>query len=358
MTRSRVACSLALAAFGLGASAASAQNVTAFNPYDNTGRGVPPSADVRGYGVVDVPPPMSGPAFNPWRPAQSGGGPGWVPAAPMAQGPARAPAYSNYGAGPSYGSGLPPPPPDALQSRIVAIPERGDGPGARRMPIPLTPSPMPAPAPLPETPASTVTVAPPPAAPAPVPVTRAEPVPPPAPAPSVATTAPPPPAPSPPPVTATPTPSPPPVAAVTPAPPPVVAAPEPPPDPKAARPAPNEQRAAPPSSVAPAVSVLFATNSAEISDLGKSDLDRVAKTISQQRMAAVELRAFAGGTDPTDARKVALARALAVRSYLIDQGVKARIEVGAFAAAAAPAPANASTSWPRPVTAPPSRLIA
>ena len=84
--------------------------------------------------------------------------------------------------------------------------------------------------------------------------------------------------------------------------------------------------------MAPAVSVLFATNSAEISDLGKSDLDRIAKTISQQRMAAVELRAFAGGTDPADARKVALARALAVRSYLIDQGVKARIEVGAFAA--------------------------
>ena len=36
--------------------------------------------------------------------------------------------------------------------------------------------------------------------------------------------------------------------------------------------------------------------------------------------------------DPADARKVALARALAVRSYLIDLGVKSRIEVGAFAA--------------------------
>ena len=110
-------------------------------------------------------------------------------------------------------------------------------------------------------------------------------------------------------------------------------APEPSPsEPKSTRPAANEARAAPSSGAAPAVSVLFATNSAEISDLGKADLDRIAKTISQQRVPQIELRAFAGGADPTDARKVALARALAVRSYLIDQGVKARIEVGAFAA--------------------------
>ena len=56
---------------------------------------------------------------------------------------------------------------------------------------------------------------------------------------------------------------------------------------------------------------MFATNSAEISDRGKADLDRVAQTIGQQRMTQVELRAFAGGADPSDARRVALARALA-----------------------------------------------
>jgi len=104
-------------------------------------------------------------------------------------------------------------------------------------------------------------------------------------------------------------------------------------EPKSSRPAPNEIRAAPPSSVAPAVTVLFGSKSAEISDRAKADLDRVAKTISEQRMPQVELRAFAGGADPADARKVALVRALAVRSYLIDQGVTARIEVGAFAPA-------------------------
>jgi outer membrane protein OmpA-like peptidoglycan-associated protein len=102
------------------------------------------------------------------------------------------------------------------------------------------------------------------------------------------------------------------------------------PEPKSSRPAPNEPREAPPA-VTPAVSVVFGANSAEISDRAKADLDRLAKTISEQRMSQVELRAFASGDDPVDARKVALVRALAVRTYLIDQGVTARIEVGTFA---------------------------
>jgi len=44
----------------------------------------------------------------------------------------------------------------------------------------------------------------------------------------------------------------------------------------------------------------------------------------------LELRGFAMGSE-IDSRKVALARALVVRAYLIDLGVKARIEVGSFA---------------------------
>jgi outer membrane protein OmpA-like peptidoglycan-associated protein len=104
-------------------------------------------------------------------------------------------------------------------------------------------------------------------------------------------------------------------------------------EPKSSRPGPNEPREAPPASVAPAVTVLFKNNSADISDRAKADLDNVAKTISEQRMTQVELRAFASSEDPAEARRVALARALTVRSYLIDQGVMARIEVGAFLAA-------------------------
>jgi outer membrane protein OmpA-like peptidoglycan-associated protein len=102
-------------------------------------------------------------------------------------------------------------------------------------------------------------------------------------------------------------------------------------EPKSSRPAPNEVREAPPSSVAPAVTILFSANSADISAAARSELDRIARTISEQRLSQVELRAFAAGADPSDVRRVALARALAVRSYLIDQGVTARIDVGAFA---------------------------
>ena len=48
-------------------------------------------------------------------------------------------------------------------------------------------------------------------------------------------------------------------------------------------------------------------------------------------MRAIELRAYASGSDFTEARNVALARALSVRSYLIDRGIRTRIEIGAFA---------------------------
>ena len=47
-------------------------------------------------------------------------------------------------------------------------------------------------------------------------------------------------------------------------------------------------------------------------------------------MRQIEVRGFAIGSG-IDSRKVALARALVVRAYLIDARVKARIEVGSFA---------------------------
>jgi outer membrane protein OmpA-like peptidoglycan-associated protein len=80
--------------------------------------------------------------------------------------------------------------------------------------------------------------------------------------------------------------------------------------------------------------VLFAMDSAEINDSAKTELDRIAKAANTHGLRQIELRAYAGGADVVDSRKVALARALAVRSYLIDQGVKARIEVGTFGPAA------------------------
>jgi len=75
--------------------------------------------------------------------------------------------------------------------------------------------------------------------------------------------------------------------------------------------------------------VHFGSRSAEISDEAKAELGRIAKALKSARF--ITLRAYAGGGDPDDDRKVALARALSVRSYLIDLGVKAKIDIGTFA---------------------------
>lgn len=89
--------------------------------------------------------------------------------------------------------------------------------------------------------------------------------------------------------------------------------------------APPSEPAAGPLSVIP-----FTGQSANLTDATKAELERVAKAISDKRIRHIELRAFAAGGD-LDSRKIALARALVVRSYLIDLRVRARIEVGSFA---------------------------
>ena len=73
----------------------------------------------------------------------------------------------------------------------------------------------------------------------------------------------------------------------------------------------------------------FAPDSPNLTAATRQELDEVAKRIAANRLRQVELRAFATGSDP-DSRKIALARALVVRAYLLDRGVKARIEVGSF----------------------------
>jgi hypothetical protein len=80
----------------------------------------------------------------------------------------------------------------------------------------------------------------------------------------------------------------------------------------------------------PLAVIPFTFRSAILNDVAKAELNRVAKTVKDKGLRQLEIRAFATGSDP-DSRKVALARALVVRSYLIDQRLKARIEVGSFA---------------------------
>lgn len=317
-----VARSLALAVLGFGAasSVAVGQNVTAFNPYSGVGLPGGPTPQYgpqAAYPIVDTvgPAPMAGPAFNPWNAglrAPVAGPAAQVYAGPAMGGPVivsgrdRAPPAFND----SRGSYLPPPPPGPIESRVVAIPEAGGGRAAPRDLYPSAPAYTPPPATPPAAAPVVVTPAPAPA-PAPVPATR------PAAAPLVAT--PPPPAPAP---AATPAPAPPrPVAAAAPAPAPA-ATPAPPPAPS--RPATT------PSGGAVAASVVFSGQSAELSDAAKADLDRVAKNIADRSLRQVELRAHTGSNDP-ESRKISLARALIVRSYLIDKGVKSRIEIGAFA---------------------------
>jgi outer membrane protein OmpA-like peptidoglycan-associated protein len=87
---------------------------------------------------------------------------------------------------------------------------------------------------------------------------------------------------------------------------------------------------APSAAGAPLAVIGFAGQSANLTEATRAELDQIAKRIAEQRVRHIELRGFAFGGG-IDSRKVALARALVVRAYLIDLGVKARIEVGSFA---------------------------
>ena len=286
--------SLAVVSLGLFAVPVFGQspNVTAFNPYSgagSSGGSAPTPVYAAPAGAAN------GMAFNPWN---SGG------VSPSAAYSARGDMpSSSYATGSySYDSGLPAPPPGPIESRLTAVPQRPD----------RTASPPP----------RTASIAP-----------ARQPSAPPPPAPVFTPAAPPPPAA--PPVVATPAPAPPPVAVATPAPapapPPPVVVPAPAPRTVAsvAPPAPPEPTPTPPAPASVMASVVFIPQSAEINAAARVELDRVAQSIKGVR--GIELRAYASGSDPTEARKVALARALAVRSYLIDQNVKTRIEVGAFA---------------------------
>lgn len=80
---------------------------------------------------------------------------------------------------------------------------------------------------------------------------------------------------------------------------------------------------------APLAVIGFAGQSAILTEATRAELDQVAKRIAELGVRRIEVRgyAFGGGID---SRKVALARALVVRAYLIDAKIKARIEVGSF----------------------------
>ncbi len=114
----------------------------------------------------------------------------------------------------------------------------------------------------------------------------------------------------------------------------VVAAAQSAPAPKpVAPPAPAAESAANPAAP-PTATVPFDRQSVEINAAARGALDTLAQVLTAQGVRQVELHGYATSDDADDARKLALVRTLAVRMYLIDQGVKARIEVMAQAAPA------------------------
>lgn len=156
---------------------------------------------------------------------------------------------------------------------------------------------------------------------------------------------PPPPAPPAPPVAAPATPqatgaaaAPPPTAATTPPPPPAinpprpaVKAPPPPPQQSAAL----TSRPAPTGALKPGQQFRlgFDSGSAAISGGMETQLDGVAKSMKQDGNLRLQLLAYAGGgaQTPSQARRLSLSRALAVRSKLIEKGIRStRIDVRAL----------------------------
>ncbi|SDF52307.1 Outer membrane protein OmpA [Limimonas halophila] len=87
----------------------------------------------------------------------------------------------------------------------------------------------------------------------------------------------------------------------------------------------------------------FATGSAELGSETRRQLDRVVAALKKDSDSRIELTAYADvpGDSPSRSRRLSLSRALAVRSYLIEKGVRStRIDVRALGNAVESGPAN------------------
>jgi len=87
----------------------------------------------------------------------------------------------------------------------------------------------------------------------------------------------------------------------------------------------------------------FEGDSAALSEDGRELLNRLARRMKENPQARIQLLAYAEGTEDTasQARRLSLSRALAVRSFLIDQGVRStRMDVRALGGTAESGPPN------------------
>jgi outer membrane protein OmpA-like peptidoglycan-associated protein len=79
--------------------------------------------------------------------------------------------------------------------------------------------------------------------------------------------------------------------------------------------------------------VLFAPGSADLSDDGRQALTQLATRLGREADSRIQLLAYADGNaeNESQARRLSLSRALAVRAYLIDQGIRStRVNVQAL----------------------------
>lgn len=80
-------------------------------------------------------------------------------------------------------------------------------------------------------------------------------------------------------------------------------------------------------------SITFGTNLASVNAAAKAQLDKIAQQLSSSDTQRLQLLAYAGEANlpPSKARRLSLSRALAVRTYLIEKGVRrTRIDVRAL----------------------------
>ncbi|RMD64237.1 MAG: OmpA family protein, partial [Alphaproteobacteria bacterium] len=96
--------------------------------------------------------------------------------------------------------------------------------------------------------------------------------------------------------------------------------------------------------------VLFAQGSAELTDEARTQLAALARRLAEDESIRVQLLAYAkdtgGGT--SRARRLSLSRALAVRSFLIERGIRStRMDVRALGDKAADGPPDRVDILPR-----------
>ena len=130
------------------------------------------------------------------------------------------------------------------------------------------------------------------------------------------------------------------------------AAPKPEPKPAPAAAPAAEEASLPPASKAPAASTStgageyslgFASDSFELTSAAQSELNQVIAAMSNDDSLRIQLQAYAEGdsANASKARRLSLSRALQVRSYLIDKGVRStRIDVRALGANVPSGPAD------------------